>query len=155
MRFIDPNDLVVELEFKENEDNQHAKHVLGIPVYNNQFVLTHHKVRGIEFPGGKVESHEQNQEAVIRELYEETGAIAKRVRFIASYIVYDQIPFDKDVYFIDVERIEEKSDYHETYGPIIVDHIEEVENEKKSFLLKDDAILKCVERVKELGLFKK
>ena len=74
--------------------------------------------------------------------------------FIASYIVHDKIPFDKDVYIVNVEEIFEKNDYLETYGPIIVDNINEVNEEDKSFLLKDNAILTCLERVYELGFLK-
>ena len=154
MRYKDPNGLFVDLQFKEQIGAQHAKHVLAIPIYNNQIVLTHHKIRGIELPGGKVEKNETNKEAVIRELYEETGAKAKCAMFIASYIVHDKIPFDKDVYIVNVEEIFEKNDYLETYGPIIVDNINEVNEEDKSFLLKDKAILTCLERVYELGFLK-
>ncbi|MGK9043374.1 RNA deprotection pyrophosphohydrolase [Mammaliicoccus vitulinus] len=154
MRYKDPYGLNVDLEYKERDDVQKAKHVLGIPIYKENYVLTHHKIRGIEFPGGKVEHNETNKEAIERELYEETGAIAKEITFIASYIVHDEIPFDKDVYFIEIDSIEEKDEYYETYGPIIVKNIDDVTEQKKSFLLKDKAILKCVERVYKLGFLK-
>ena len=62
-----------------------GNHVLAIPVYNSQLLFTHHQQRGIEFPGGKVEINEQSKEAVIRELYEETGAIAKFIYYFAQY----------------------------------------------------------------------
>lgn len=62
-----------------------GNHVLAIPVYNSQLLFTHHQQRGIEFPGGKVEISEQSKEAVIRELYEETGAIAKFIYYFAQY----------------------------------------------------------------------
>ena len=62
-----------------------GNHVLAIPVYNSQLLFTHHQHRGIEFPGGKVEINEQSKEAVIRELYEETGAIAKFIYYFAQY----------------------------------------------------------------------
>nr|WP_263312913.1 nucleoside triphosphatase YtkD [Mammaliicoccus sp. Marseille-Q6498] len=154
MRYIDPNGLNVDLFFKHHSEEQHAKHVLAIPIYKNKLILTHHKIRGIEFPGGKVEQNESNHEAVVRELYEETGAIAKEVYFIASYIVHDKIPFDKDVYIINVDEIEQLDSYYETYGPLIVHNVNEVKEQDKSFLLKDKAILKCVERMYELGFLK-
>ncbi|UXU84839.1 nucleoside triphosphatase YtkD [Mammaliicoccus sciuri] len=151
MRYKDPNGLDVDLAYKSPTDQQNAKHVLGIPIFNNEYVLTHHKLRGIEFPGGKVEPNETNKEAVQRELYEETGAIAKTITFIASYTVHDTIPFNKDVYFIEVESMDSNNAYFETYGPVIAKEINDIPEEEKSFLLKDTAILKCVERVYKLG----
>ena len=40
--------------------------MLSIPVYNDQLLFTQHKIRGIEFPGGKVEKGETPSEAVLR-----------------------------------------------------------------------------------------
>ncbi|GGI40567.1 RNA deprotection pyrophosphohydrolase [Mammaliicoccus stepanovicii] len=154
MRYKDPNGLNVDLIFKQSFEPQHAKHVLAIPIYKQQFLLTDHKERGIEFPGGKVEKDETNIEAIKRELYEETGGIAQEIIFIASYTVYDKIPFDKDVYFINIASIEYKQKYEETNGPVIVNALNDVKEDRKSFLLKDTAILKCVERVFELGFLK-
>ncbi len=54
-QFNDENGNLVELFFDESIE---AKHCLAIPTYNNQYVFTKHKKRGIEFPGGKVEAGE-------------------------------------------------------------------------------------------------
>ncbi|PTK45101.1 nucleoside triphosphatase YtkD, partial [Staphylococcus nepalensis] len=40
-------------------------------------------------------------------------------------------------------------------GPVTCKHLDEISDEEKSFLLEDEAILKCVERVIELGLYQK
>ena len=105
-----------------------GNHVLAIPVYNSQLLFTHHQQRGIEFPGGKVEISEQSKEAVIRELYEETGAIAKFIYYFAQYRIkteHDE-PFIKDVYFVEVSHLEYVDTYYETLGPCLYHHINDI-----------------------------
>ena len=41
-----------------------GNHVLAIPLYQSQLLFTHHKLRGIEFPGGKVEKGEESIQAI-------------------------------------------------------------------------------------------
>lgn len=154
MRYIDSNGLIVVLEFKDDNNQKNANHVLAIPVYKGRLVFTEHSVRGIEFPGGKVEQDETSEEAVKRELFEETGSYIKNMKFIATYTVYDQVPFSKDVYFVEIEKIETQNNYFETKGPVIKTSIDDIPEDEKSFLLKDKAILKCLERVYHLGFYK-
>ena len=45
----------VTLTYKNHTNVPNGNHVLSIPVYNDQLLFTQHKIRGIEFPGGKVE----------------------------------------------------------------------------------------------------
>ena len=54
--FYDLNGHEVRLTFADQPPIKDAKHVLIICLYNNQWVLTKHKKRGYEFPGGKVEA---------------------------------------------------------------------------------------------------
>ncbi|RAA63202.1 nucleoside triphosphatase YtkD, partial [Burkholderia multivorans] len=63
--------------------------------------------------------------------------------------------FTKDVFAVQVDTLESKNDYLETAGPVTCKHLDEISDEEKSFLLEDEAILKCVERVIELGLYQK
>jgi nucleoside triphosphatase YtkD len=95
--------LILTLNYKNENDMPNGNHVLAIPVYNNQLLFTNHQHRGIEFPGGKVEISEQSKEAVIRELYEETGAIAiyKRLIMLHFYTILCKI-IDK---FCDCPRL--------------------------------------------------
>lgn len=58
--------------------NTTAAFVLGF--YKNQLVLARNLKRGIEIPGDHIESGETVEQAGIREIKEETGAIVKKVR---------------------------------------------------------------------------
>ena len=84
VEFEDKDGRVVTLNYK-------MKMICQMVITFLQFLYTivsyylHHQQRGIEFPGGKVEISEQSKEAVIRELYEETGAIAKFIYYFAQY----------------------------------------------------------------------
>ena len=73
VEFEDRDGRIVTLNYKMKMICLMAITFFAIPVYNNQLLFTNHQHRGIEFPGGKVEISEQSKEAVIRELYEETG----------------------------------------------------------------------------------
>lgn len=155
IKFKDRENNDVLLKFTDDKDLADGTHVLTIPIYTNKLLFTQHKKRGIEFPGGKVEAYETSQEAAIRELYEETGATVKEMHYIAQYNVARSVlpSFNKDVYVVYVDFIQEKVDYLETRGPVLFTKIEEVPDTDKSFLLKDDAILSCVDRVINLGYY--
>lgn len=146
----------IELVFKNQKDIPDGEHVLSIPNFYGKYLLTQHKKRGIEFPGGKKEPGESSELAVKRELYEETGATINHLVYIAQYTVYHTTGekwFTKDVFFVDVMDINEKSDYLETNGPVLCDDLNAISDDEKSYLLEDEAILLCVERVKALGLY--
>ena len=77
------------------------------------------------------------------------------MHYIAQYhVARSDLPsFNKDVYVVLVDFIEEKEDYLETTGPVLFATIEEIPDTDKSFLLKDDAILSCVDRMMNLGYY--
>lgn len=154
VEFIDATNQRVTLKFCAQHDVADGDHVLALPIYNRQLLMTDHQVRGIEFPGGKCEAGETSEDALHRELYEETGATIETFYYIAQYTVHAQpTSFKKDVYVVIVKDIEKKSNYLETNGPITVSHIDDIPDNKKSTLLSDEAILVCVERMVSLGFY--
>ncbi len=68
----------VQLSFLDHPFSKNPKHVWIICRYKDKWLLTDHKERGIEFPGGKVEPGETAGQAAIREVMEETGATVKK-----------------------------------------------------------------------------
>ncbi|PTJ50995.1 RNA deprotection pyrophosphohydrolase [Staphylococcus simulans] len=154
----DQFDKEIRLNFTQPQDKPNGEHVLAIAFLNDSYLLTRHKKRGIEFPGGKIEQGESSEAAIVREVYEETGGIVAEMTYVAQYTVYHPEGtkwFTKDVFAVQVDTLESKNDYLETAGPVTCKHLDEISDEEKSFLLEDEAILKCVERVIELGLYQK
>ncbi|MCE4957973.1 NUDIX domain-containing protein [Macrococcoides caseolyticum] len=146
MRFTDLEQNEVVLNLEKNIPD--ARHVLMITTYQGQYVLTKHKIRGYEFPGGKVEPNETTIEGMHRELMEETGGIAKAYRYIGAYTVWREIPFEKDVFQVEIENLLPQAHYLETEGPVCVDTLDEIKDELKSNLLKDPCILYLVDLLK-------
>ncbi|MBM0868176.1 8-oxo-dGTP diphosphatase [Staphylococcus auricularis] len=155
VKFKDKENDDVYLTFKSDEmDEPDGRHVLIIPIWEDRYLFTQHKKRGIEFPGGKVEKGETPIEAMHRELYEETGATVKVHQYIAQYYV-DRTQgkgFYKDVFVVAIDHVEKKSDYLETLGPVSYKDISEIPKEQKSYLLDDPAILACVDYAKKITL---
>ncbi|WP_343783534.1 RNA deprotection pyrophosphohydrolase [Alkalibacillus silvisoli] len=135
--------------------SEHPKHVWIIAKYNDQWLLTQHKNRGIEFPGGKVELNESPEEAAKREVYEETGGLVEQLDFIGQYYV-DGKGGDivKNVYFAQVSHLEEKSHYYETEGPVLLDLIpEDVKSDSNySFMMKDQVLKIAVQEVEKRSM---
>ena len=86
MEFIDQDDRRVTMQYKTDNDIPNGNHVLAIPIFQNQLLFTKHSKRGIEFPGGKVEINETSQQAIARELYEETGGNIKFIPLINHFL---------------------------------------------------------------------
>lgn len=156
MEFLDKDNRRVILTYKTDRDRVDGNHVLAIPTYHNQLLFTRHKQRGIEFPGGKKEADENSVQAINRELFEETGGKIDDIHYIAQYQVMtkDGSRFVKDVFFVNVTELVIKQDYLETAGPVTYKRVDDIPPEERSFLLEDGAILQCLERVYELGLYK-
>ncbi|KRG10488.1 RNA deprotection pyrophosphohydrolase [Staphylococcus sp. NAM3COL9] len=155
VKFKDSENDDVFLSYKNDGNRADGNHVLIIPVFQGQLLFTNHKLRGIEFPGGKKEVGESSEVAAARELFEETGATIKRCSYIAQYRVERQsgLSFTKDVFMVVVKDAKQQNDYLETNGPLFYNNVSDIPEERKSYLLKDAAILQCLERVMELGFY--
>jgi 8-oxo-dGTP diphosphatase len=151
--FFDVNGNRVELSFWENPFQEEIKHVLVICQYKDAWFLTNHKLRGLEFPGGKVEEGESLEEAAHREVYEETGARLEELTSIAVYRVSDvKGTFVKKVFWGKIKTVNITNDYYETNGPVIVegDILQTRLNKNYSFIMKDQVIDECVKHIQKL-----
>jgi 8-oxo-dGTP diphosphatase len=151
--FLDIVGNKVELSFEEQSFPEEAKHVLVITQNGEDWVLTNHKKRGLEFPGGKMEAGETLEEAARREVYEETGAVLSELLRLGEYRVEDQSGnFVKAVFWGRVNHIDKKTDYHETRGPAIIkgDILMLRFGAEYSFIMKDEVIAECFKKMEQL-----
>ncbi len=153
IHFLDENGNQVELSFSSNSFQEKAKHVLVICQHGDEWLLTNHKKRGLEFPGGKSESGESLEEAARREVFEETGARLAELTFLAEYKISEpNRSFVKIVFWGKVKRIEKTSGYYETNGPVLVqgDILSERFGDTYSFIMKDQVVEQCVKLIQKL-----
>lgn len=141
----------VKLSFEKDPFSKEPRHVWVICKYQDQWLLTRHKERGLEFPGGKVENGETPEEAAIREVSEETGGIVKHLDYIGQYYVTGKGgDVAKNIYYAEVERLKKQKTYYETNGPVLLCEIPA--NVKKnlaySFIMKDDVLTYCLQYLK-------
>lgn len=148
--FLDVAGNKVDFSFLPHSFPEEARHVLVICRYAGGWLLTRHKKRGLEFPGGKLEAGETLEAAARREVYEETGAAIDELLPIAEYRVSDpKGAFVKVVFYSQVEQLEEKSDYLETAGPVVVhgDLASLRFNKEYSFIMKDQVMAECLKQI--------
>ncbi|AIE61111.1 RNA deprotection pyrophosphohydrolase [Bacillus methanolicus] len=151
--FRDQKGHVIQFSFERNYFTLISKHVLVICEYKNKWLLTNHKIRGLEFPGGKAEQGETLEQAARREVYEETGGVLKRLEFVGEYLVLDPgQPLVKTVFYGEVEKLEEKDGYLETNGPVLFDGnlLESRFDNNFSFIMKDDVVKNSLDKISEI-----
>lgn len=141
----------VTLSFSDHPFSQQPKHVLIVCRYKDNWLLTHHKERGLEFPGGKVERGETAKEGAIREVKEETGAVVGNIHYVGQYFVAgkgDQIV--KNLYFAEIEDLIKQETYFETKGPVLLESLPAniKYNSAYSFIMKDDVIVHAIDHIK-------
>lgn len=140
----------VRLSFENQPFSEAPKHVWVICRYKNQWLLTEHSSRGLEFPGGKVEEGETAEEAAVREVMEETGGRVKNLYYLAQYIVSGKRDtIIKNVYFAIIDCMIKQDTYFETHGPVLLDHIPGNirQSHRYSFMMKDDVLPHCLKYV--------
>lgn len=148
MEYKDLNGFDCELSFERDAFPIPSKHVLVLAKFKGQWLLTDHSLRGLEFPGGKVEPGEGLEQAAAREVYEETGAVIRKLEWFAEYMVISEKPFCKTVFIADVLRLE-RVPLMETKGAVLMDKL--ILDERFSFLMKDKGIQQLIEKVNRLG----
>lgn len=85
--FYDYYNNKIQLSFEDQPFDQNPKHVFVICRYKKKWLLTRHRNRGLEFPGGKVERNETPKQAAIREVLEETGGEIEKINYLGQYFV--------------------------------------------------------------------
>lgn len=144
----------VKLSFDDHPFSKSPKHVWVICKYNGSWLLTKHKERGLEFPGGKVEKGEQAREAAIREVMEETGGKVKDIDYIGQYLVFGKSDtVIKNVYYATIDKLIQQETYYETEGPVLLDNlpVNVKFNDLYSFIMKDGVLDYCMEHLQLTG----
>ncbi|WP_208586354.1 RNA deprotection pyrophosphohydrolase [Gracilibacillus suaedae] len=154
--FYDYYNNKIQLSFEDQPFDSKPKHVWVICRFEKKWLLTKHKNRGLEFPGGKVEQNETPKQAAIREVLEETGGEVDQIKYIGQYFVSGKREkLAKNIYFAMVKKLREQDSYYETEGPVLLEKLPEniKSNENYSFIMKDDVLshsLNHIEKIIEL-----
>ncbi|TWI56887.1 RNA deprotection pyrophosphohydrolase [Halalkalibacter nanhaiisediminis] len=154
-QFLDQKGCHVRITFDDQMFSKEVGHVWVVCRFGDKWLLTQHRTRGIEFPGGKVEKGESALEAAEREVHEETGAQVDSISYIGQYEVScgEDVMY-KNVYFASIAEILKKEDYLETNGPVLLDELPaDIQSDKKfSFMMKDQVLPLVLEELIKLQL---
>lgn len=156
IRFKDYYDNIVQLSFDYLPYSKTPKHVWVICTYRGKWLLTKHKNRGIEFPGGKVEEGERPEEAAHREVMEETGGEVSNLKYVGQYKVRGKAgTIIKNIYFAQIDTLHNRDSYFETEGPILLDTLPAnfVGNGEFSFMMKDQVLPESLKQIEKLSFY--
>lgn len=145
----------VKLTFEDHYFSKEPKHVWVICNYKKRWLLTNHKDRGMEFPGGKVEEGETAEQAAIREVKEETGGVVGQLSYVGQYYVAGKGGnVIKNVYYATINELVDQPTYFETLGPVLLEKVPNNvrSNVKYSFIMKDDVLTLCMKKIKKAYL---
>ncbi|QSS99327.1 nucleoside triphosphatase YtkD [Pontibacillus sp. ALD_SL1] len=145
----------VKLSFTDHPFSEHPKHVWVISRYDGKWLLTEHKDRGIEFPGGKVEEGETPEQAAVREVMEETGGEVEDLSYIGQYHVDGKGGcIIKNIYFATISNLTKQETYFETKGPVCLDTLPKglERNSQFSFMMKDEVLPHSLDYIKKTQL---
>ncbi|MBP2243041.1 8-oxo-dGTP diphosphatase [Cytobacillus eiseniae] len=151
--FTDANGGFVRLAFTSHAFDQRPAHVLVIGKKDGKWLLTKHKIRGLEFPGGKIENGETIEEAARREVFEETGATVSSIRLIGEYeVTLNGESFVKAICYCVVDELKDNEHYFETNGPVLVEGnlLELRWGVEYSFIMKDQVTEESIARIERL-----
>lgn len=149
--FYDYYNNKIQLSFEDQPFDQNPKHVFVICRYKKKWLLTRHRNRGLEFPGGKVERNETPKQAAIREVLEETGGEIEKINYLGQYFVSGKKEqLAKNIYFAQINILKEKKCYYETEGPVLLEFLPNniKSNEAYSFIMKDDVLTYSLDYIK-------
>ncbi|MFS0780462.1 RNA deprotection pyrophosphohydrolase [Bacillus sp. 1P06AnD] len=151
---MDLNGNAISLTTEYHRFSEEPQHAIVIIQSGKGWVMTKHKKRGLEFPGGKREKGETIEEAAKREAWEETGAVLNHLVYLAQYQVTGNAEmFTKDVYFAWTDTIIQKEDYLETSGAVLLDKLpHDFSGAEFSFIMKDEVIPICLNLIKDRHL---
>lgn len=145
----------VKLSFDDHPFSLEPKHVWVVCRHKDKWLLTKHKGRGYEFPGGNVEEGENAKEAAIREVKEETGGNVEKIYYIGQYNVTGRNEtVIKNVYFAKINQLIQQDTYYETEGPLLLKKIPSNVryNQLYSFIMKDGVLDYCMKQIRKTRL---
>lgn len=142
----------VHLSFEDHPFEKDPKHVWVICRYQKKWLLTKHRNRGMEFPGGKVEKGEAPEEAAIREVSEETGGKVDELIYVGQYFVEGKREkLAKNIYFATIKQVDKQPTYYETEGPVLLENLPKgIKKDKRySFMMKDNILTSSIKYIQE------